>query len=121
MDESNPCDHADKAWYEPITAYGVTRCFYCTRDALTEDQLLACADGYAPPTGARQIVVWKFDDAPWALRALSTYGGDEEWIAWIPAGYPHWVSWIDGVGQFGGADVTERTLPSGAVVRISAH
>ena len=31
------------------------------------------------------IKVWRFEDAPKKYRALSTNGGDEDWIAFVPA------------------------------------
>lgn len=33
------------------------------------------------------ITVWRFGDAPADLQALSTHGGDEDWIALVPKAY----------------------------------
>jgi len=69
------------------------------------------------------IRVWRFEDAPEELRALSTRGGDEDWLALIPpklAG--DWIPWLD-VPGFGGCDVAEYTHPElpGYVVSIGYH
>ena len=32
----------------------------------------------------RAIIVWDFEDAPPELKALSTHGGDEDWLALVP-------------------------------------
>ena len=44
--------------------------------------------------------VWKFYDAPKQLRALSTNGGDEEWLVELPPGWeengtPYWIEAMD--------------------------
>jgi hypothetical protein len=42
------------------------------------------------------IQVWAWDDAPTEYRALSTHGGDEDWVAFVPADWgdecPPWMS-----------------------------
>lgn len=30
------------------------------------------------------ITIWRYEDAPDALRRLSTHGGDEDWLAVVP-------------------------------------
>jgi hypothetical protein len=32
----------------------------------------------------KAITMWRFEDAPAILRALSTNGGDEDWLAIVP-------------------------------------
>jgi hypothetical protein len=32
----------------------------------------------------KAITMWRFEDAPAVLRALSTNGGDEDWLAIVP-------------------------------------
>lgn len=46
--------------------------------------------------------IWRFEDAPAELRALST--GDADWIVEIPPERANdyasrWLEWIDGVGE----------------------
>ena len=50
------------------------------------------------PTSA--AAVWKFYDAPKQLRALSTNGGDEDWLVELPPGWeengtPYWIEAMD--------------------------
>lgn len=72
-------------------------------------------------TDPRMIRVWRFHDAPADLRALSEHGGDEDWLALIPAPLAdQWIAWAE-VGPFGCCDVSEHPLPDGSVVRIGAH
>lgn len=67
------------------------------------------------------IRVWSFYDAPEALRALSTHGGDEDWLALVP---PHlsdeWIGWLDSGTQFGCCEVDETRLGEWTA-RIGAH
>jgi hypothetical protein len=69
------------------------------------------------------IRVWRFEEAPPSLRALSSEG-DEDWLALIP---PHLVGseieWMESGTTFGVARVNEyvpRQLPSYRV-RIGRH
>ena len=44
--------------------------------------------------------VWQFDQAPVELRALSSNGGDEDWLVELPPGYedcglPFWIEAMD--------------------------
>ena len=74
------------------------------------------------------ILVWKFYDAPEELRAKSIHGGDEDWLAILPAGYysindiPRWME--DGTA-FGCCDVSIETLTDtdykGNILAIGAH
>jgi hypothetical protein len=41
------------------------------------------------------IVVWRFHDAPAELKALSTNGGDEDWLALVPADYNSYIPWLE--------------------------
>lgn len=67
------------------------------------------------------IRVWRFDDAPEELRKLSRHGGDEDWLAHVPAVMAEdYIGWMEG-GSFGACDVSEHKLSDGSVVRIGAH
>lgn len=67
------------------------------------------------------IKVWRFHDAPAELRALTSHGGDEDWLALVPpdVGYPS--DWFDGGGSFGCCSVSTHDLPDGWTVYIGAH
>lgn len=79
----------------------------------------------APFTGA--ILIWPFDDAPPELQWLSEHGGDEDWLAYVPAAMcgplarfdegnlPQWV------GGLGCCSVDCHHLADGALVYIGAH
>lgn len=79
----------------------------------------------APPqaTDPKAIQVWRFADAPQALRDLSEHGGDEDWLALIPSELAaSWIPWLEsGMGSGFGNDVSVHLLPDGSVVRIGAH
>lgn len=50
--------------------------------------------------GMKHAQVWRFDDAPEELRALSDNGGDEDWLAVVPDGFcdygiPFWMQAMD--------------------------
>lgn len=34
----------------------------------------------------KTILLWRFFDAPKSLQSLSTNGGDEDWLAFVPSG-----------------------------------
>jgi hypothetical protein len=60
-----------------------------TKARISEDKMIKNA-----------ILVWPFHDAPEELKALSTNGGDEDWVALVPAklvkdyesqGEPAWI------------------------------
>lgn len=71
----------------------------------------------------KPIQVWPFYQAPKKYQKLSRHGGDEDWIAFVPAatyrkiGHPDWMS--DGT-PFGRCDVSEHGQADG-VVFIGAH
>jgi hypothetical protein len=70
---------------------------------------------------ADAIVVWRFGSAPADLRALSQNGGDEDWLALIPAGMAgDWIPWIDS-DTFGCCDRSSFDLPDGRKVVIGSH
>jgi hypothetical protein len=70
------------------------------------------------------IAVWRFEDAPKELQALSPHGGDEDWVAVVP---PHlaqeFIGWMQLGTRFGVFDMSEHPHPTipGAVVRIGCH
>ena len=67
------------------------------------------------------IRVWRFRDAPEEFRKLSKHGGDEDWLAHVPAEMAEdYIGWME-TGSFGACDVSEHKLDDGSVVRIGAH
>lgn len=76
---------------------------------------------YLAQDGKPFIRVWRFEDAPPEFQALSTNGGDEDWVALVPKElaekYIHWLE----CPAFGCCDVSDYPLESGAVVRIGSH
>jgi hypothetical protein len=87
---------------------------------LDPDTPAAAAVGAHDPEPIR---VWRFEDAPPLLRALSS-AGDEDWLALIP---PHLVDieidWMESGSAFGPYRVSEHThrhLP-GYKVRVGTH
>jgi hypothetical protein len=68
------------------------------------------------------ILVWAFYDAPEELRALSPHGGDEDWLAVLPAKYKDSVPlWMESGSLFGCCEVSEHELPDGRILCIGAH
>lgn len=69
----------------------------------------------------KPIQVWPFHQAPQKYRDLSMHGGDEDWVALIPADFPGGRPfWID-TPHFAPCDVSEHHLPDGSMVCIGAH
>lgn len=66
------------------------------------------------------LIIWSFYDAPGELRCLSRHGGDEDWIALLPADMSQ-PSWMESGTSFGCCDVSEHDLPDGRRVFIGAH
>lgn len=69
-----------------------------------------------------QIRVWAFDRAPVELQMLSTNGGDEDWVFYIPPGAArddNALYWIDNLDGGHRPQVVE--LPYGDEVRIISH
>lgn len=111
-----------------VDCYGPAADFLCgecaTRRAARaaeERERLEAAAHFVSAAGPRTVLVWRFEDAPPVFRALSSHGGDEDWVAYSPPGYDHTLWWADSGTQFGCCDVSEHVLPGGAVVRIGAH
>lgn len=72
----------------------------------------------------RMIKVWRFEDAPEEYRKLSENGGDEDWLALIPAEMSNeYIGWCDPVigTDFGCCDISDYKLPDGSLVRIGSH
>lgn len=85
------------------------------------DSAMRLLDDVSPLPGGGAWV-WRFEDAPAELRALSECGGDEDWLVlWAPGSYGakrEWIPWHDRLG----ADAPdEYRLPCGALVLISSH
>lgn len=71
---------------------------------------------------SRMIRIWPFHDAPAEYKALSGHGGDEDWLAVVPATLNgRYIPWLESGGPFGGCDVTTHELPDGSVVHIGSH
>jgi hypothetical protein len=68
----------------------------------------------------KSIIVWSYYDAPGELRCLSNHGGDEDWVALLPAGAER-PSWMESGTSFGCCDVSEHTFEDGRAVFIGAH
>lgn len=72
------------------------------------------------------IIVYPWKHAPDALRALSTNGGDEDWVALVPAGLVQeydergWPMWLEHPA-FGVCDVDRYEIDDGQVVVIGSH
>ena len=69
----------------------------------------------------RCIRVWRFQDAPLKYQRLSRNGGDEDWIAVVPAEIYEkiYITWLD-VPCFGACNVEEHDIPGYKVV-IGCH
>ena len=72
----------------------------------------------------RAILVWPFDRAPVKYKNLSTSGGDEDWVAFIPDGAMkpdgYTPTWMDEGGPFGWCSVKHYPVKGGRVV-IGSH
>lgn len=71
------------------------------------------------------IQVWPFYDAPEEYQNLSTNGGDEDWLAFIPADVweksGEYISWMgDGGTPFGVCGTSYYPVSNG-VVAIGCH
>lgn len=74
------------------------------------------------------IQVWRFEDAPAELRAMSDHGGDEDWVALVPLDCvdpemgPEWVpGWAEDGTPFGCCSVSRFKLDDGSLVLIGSH
>jgi hypothetical protein len=71
-----------------------------------------------PALEGRVILVWAWKDAPGELRALSTNGGDEDWLALLPDDdVPNWME----NGTFGVSSIETHRLEDGRMVVIGVH
>lgn len=73
---------------------------------------------WAPPeNNGRAIMLWAFDDAPEELRRQSPHGGDEDFLAWVPAGanVPDWFT----LGSWRSHKAVP--LPDGSWLLFAAH
>lgn len=65
------------------------------------------------------ITVYRFNDAPEELKAYSTSGGDEDWIAVIPNTFKHeHINWLDSLGV---CAVETYKLDCGFWIAIGSH
>ncbi len=73
------------------------------------------------------ILVWHWQDAPDNYKALSTSGGDEDWVAFVPVALAGtYIPWLEGGGPFGCCSVSEHAIETTNGVRkgtvyIGAH
>lgn len=73
-------------------------------------------------SGGGYIAVWRFEDAPKAFQALSTNGGDEDWIAFIPDGFPGGVPyWMGDSADRGWCNIADWYDVEGGRVVIGSH
>jgi hypothetical protein len=68
----------------------------------------------------RPIQVWRWEDAPDYLKAFSQHGGDEDWVALVPAEDDFEIPWLESP-LFGGCDVSRVEMENGDIVFIGAH
>ncbi len=69
------------------------------------------------------IRVWRFEDAPDELKALSNHGGDEDWLAYVPRVLDAtFIPWLEAdSGGFGPCDIQKIKITGGGRVFIGAH
>lgn len=69
------------------------------------------------------IKVWSWELAPEELKELSTHGGDEDWVAFIPFSVydeNFYIGWMESGTSFGYSDVSSYRVANGEV-RIGVH
>ena len=67
------------------------------------------------------IMVWRYRDAPQEFKDLSTNGGDEDWVAFVPDALTHaYIPWMEECSSFGCCDVSEYPV-EGGIIRIGSH
>jgi hypothetical protein len=65
----------------------------------------------------KTIRVWRWEDAPEKYRRLSEHGGDEDWVAFVPAALKdEWIGWAEEGGPFGYCSVSEHEVDGGRVL-----
>ncbi len=70
---------------------------------------------------SKVIHVWAFADAPEHLKALSTNGGDEDWVALVPKDYPYpWIGWLE-LAPFDSCGDPQRYEIAEGTVYIGSH
>lgn len=68
------------------------------------------------------IQIWAFDDAPEEYKEKSPHGGDEDWLAIVPAGIDaESILWMEAGTPFAPCDSSFELLPNGDTLVISAH
>jgi hypothetical protein len=72
------------------------------------------------------ITVYRFENAPKELQALSTNGGDEDWLAIVPKHLKdEWIGWLEEGSAFGRCcvEIHEHPNPNkrGYQIRIGCH
>lgn len=114
-------EHIQRLLQDPrATSAGHKRTIRVARDLADEVERLRAKLAPIETRDRFAIVVWHFHDAPEELRALSRHGGDEDWIALVPAGVEA-PAWADSGTAFGCCDVSEHRLEDGRLVLIGAH
>lgn len=74
----------------------------------------------APPGPGRYIRIWPFGGAPPEFEKLSSNGGDEDWVAHVPAGMEI-PGFLEEGGRFGCCAVDTTRLADGSHVLIGCH
>lgn len=97
-------------------------CPGCGQFDMLERELCAGCECAAPEDRSHLFVrVWQFEDAPVEYRRLSRHGGDEDWLAFVPAELAGVsMNWMGEGTAFGCCDVSAHEVPGG-VVHIGAH
>lgn len=72
-------------------------------------------------TVVEPIRIWPFHEGPEEYQALSPHGGDEDWIAYVPACWNGLPFFLEEGSRFGCCSVSEHKLPDGAIIAIGAH
>jgi len=68
------------------------------------------------------IKIWRFGDAPEDMQMLSGNGGDEDWLALVPAYRDaSQIQWMDEGSAFGCCTVEIHRLQNGEQVVIGSH
>jgi hypothetical protein len=67
------------------------------------------------------IKVWRFEDAPKEYQELSTNGGDEDWIAFVPTEMnDDYIPWLESGSSFGCCCVDKYNV-LGGTIHIACH